>query len=561
MRLEDIAVNLRVRNTYEAIDLGYAMTLAWRRDIFPVWASVYLAVGLVINLLCFAKPIVALFILWWLKPAFDRVILHVLAGAAFGAAPSMKATWRALPSLWRNNGLLFALTLGRFDLARSFNLPVTQLERQFGKAGRIRRGVLGREGRGAAVWLTAISAHFEVLILISIYLFIELFVPGVGNAFDPFAWMANEPTAASQYFSNAVTAISVIVLEPFFVAAGFALYLNTRTVLEGWDIELAFKRMNTRLDAENVASTRIAHWASATPSKQNATQNATQTATQSVAALVAVIGMVFISLPSETVWAEENKAVTNTSTDVPREIESPPATAKTSPITGAQARAQKILDDPEFGKTVTIWRIKYIGPGSEDKPQKPKRYPWLEKLGEFLGQALRILAWAVGIVAVIALFVFLIRQLERRQWRNWFSRKQSQPDMLFGLDVRPDSLPDDVASAARALLANGDRRGALSLLYRGALIYVIHDGKVEIMRGDTEGLCVRNVSRQYGGQAASLPQYFAELVNAWQRIAYAGLAASTNQAGTSAISADAIKRLIDEWTQYFRLPSTDGAKP
>jgi hypothetical protein len=557
MRLEDIAVNLRVRKPYEAIDLGYAMTLAWRRDIFPVWASVYLAVGLVINLLCFAKPIVALFILWWLKPAFDRVILHVLAGAAFGAAPSMKATWRALPSLWWNNGLLFALTLGRFDLARSFNLPVTQLERQFGKAGRIRRGVLGREGRGAAVWLTAISAHFEVLILISIYLFIELFVPSVGTAFDPFAWLSTEPTVASQYLSNAITAASVIVLEPFFVAAGFALYLNTRTVLEGWDIELAFKRMNTRLDAENAASNRIAHWASATPPKQSASK--------SVAALVAlIVGVALIGAPTEGVWAEDNQAAMNATIDTPREIESPPATAKTSPITGAQARAQQIVDDPEFGKTVTIWRIKYIGPGSEEKPQKPKRYPWLEKFGEFLGKALRFLAWAVGIVAVIALVIFLIRQLERRQWRDWFGRKQPLPDMLFGLDVRPDSLPDDVASAARALLANGDRRGALSLLYRGALIYVIHDGKVEILRGDTEGLCVRNVSRQYGGQAASLPQYFAELVNAWQRIAYAGLAATTNQAGTSATSAispAAITRLIDEWTQYFRLPSNNEAKP
>src|SRR5690606_28081180 len=37
-----------------------------------------------------------------------------------------------------------------------------------------------------------------------------------------------------------------LVLEPFYVAAGFALYLNRRTLLEGWDIEVALRRIATR---------------------------------------------------------------------------------------------------------------------------------------------------------------------------------------------------------------------------------------------------------------------------------------------------------------------------
>ena len=31
-----------------------------------------------------------------------------------------------------------------------------------------------------------------------------------------------------------------LMTEPFFVAAGFYLYLNCRSLAEGWDIELAF---------------------------------------------------------------------------------------------------------------------------------------------------------------------------------------------------------------------------------------------------------------------------------------------------------------------------------
>jgi hypothetical protein len=33
----------------------------------------------------------------------------------------------------------------------------------------------------------------------------------------------------------------VLVLEPFYVAAGFAMYLNRRVELEAWDIEQEFR--------------------------------------------------------------------------------------------------------------------------------------------------------------------------------------------------------------------------------------------------------------------------------------------------------------------------------
>ena len=37
-------------------------------------------------------------------------------------------------------------------------------------------------------------------------------------------------------------AIAVLFLEPFYVAAGFAMYLNRRAELEAWDIEQEFRR-------------------------------------------------------------------------------------------------------------------------------------------------------------------------------------------------------------------------------------------------------------------------------------------------------------------------------
>jgi len=534
MRLEDIAINLRVRTPYESIDLGYSMVMAWRRDVFPIWLSVYLGVGIVINLLCFAQPIVALFILWWLKPAFDRVILHVLSGAAFGAAPSISDTWRALPKLWFNNGLFNALTIRRFDLARSFCLPVTQLERQFGKPARQRRRVLGREARGAAGWLTIISMHFELLIGLSAYVFIDLFMPGASGVFDPLKWFVQTPSIEAQYLSNAVSMLTVLVLEPFYVAAGFALYLNTRTVLEGWDIELAFKRMNARL---TIAADTQARRAQCSDEKAS---SAVKQATTNAASVCAVAILVsFVALVSSTISAEP---LTEAGVSAP---------AAATPNTGAQARAMIILDDPQFGDTRKTWSIKYLGPGANQKPEPAKKYPWLENIAIFIGQLLRVVAWVLGAILVLALVVLLVNQLKKNQWQQWFLPKAKRAEMLFGLDVRAESLPDNVAATAGAVLARGDKRAALSLLYRGALIYLIEDGKLEIARGDTEGVCIRNVARLYEKSRAN---YFASLVQAWQQVAYAG---SLN-VGVAPSQRD-IQTLIDNWSAHFQLRQRHSA--
>lgn len=34
----------------------------------------------------------------------------------------------------------------------------------------------------------------------------------------------------------------ILLLEPFYVAAGFAMYLNRRTELEAWDVEQELRR-------------------------------------------------------------------------------------------------------------------------------------------------------------------------------------------------------------------------------------------------------------------------------------------------------------------------------
>lgn len=572
MRLEDVAVRLRTRSPYEAIDLGYAMTRTWWRHVFPIWASVFVPVALLLNAVFYAFPLLALLAMWLIIPLMDRVILHVLAGAAFGAPPTRRDTWRALPQLLRRGGFVGAITWGRLDPARAFNAPVVQLEGQTGKAARQRRAVLAREGGSAAFWHTFISAHFVGVLLFGVYAFVELFVPGQSMSFEELLWGETAETATAQFTYNAVYALSILALEPFYVAGGFALYLNARTVLEGWDIELALKRMASRLASHEQRGRRADTWletgridsddictasTSATDPRPPSSSGASEVV--SMAAVVTIALALLTLSVSDAAYAQScpinqggddsgRSALLVDDDDVPvlqSEARAEPS-VRVTPSTGAQDLAQRILSAPEFGEEKTTWRIRYVGPGSEEKkkPRDQTDTAWIERLGEWIAFIVRALAWGAGAAAVVGILYVIVRQ-----WQRMPERAGAMPEMLFGLDVRPDSLPPDVAAAARHFLAAGDVRAALSLLYRGALVSLLRDGRFEVSPGDTEGVCVRQVARHYGGVAAPKPTTFAQLVAVWQRVAYA----------RAAVARADVEQLIELWTPHFAATSSPPA--
>src|SRR5688572_18414614 len=226
------------------------MLQQWRRAVYLphlVAAGAVTAAALALAWLL-DRPWLAILLVWWLKPLYDRVVLHVLSRAVFGEKPDTRAVlaaWRE----WLGTGLAMALTFGRFDLARSFNLPVRQLEGQSGKAGRQRKGILGRRARGYAVWLTAVCSMFEWVLYTMFGGLAELALPAKATEGQTSLY---EMLAGGEFwtYGGAVGyAAAVLLLEPFYVAAGFGLYLNRRTALEGWDIEVALRRLAERLGA------------------------------------------------------------------------------------------------------------------------------------------------------------------------------------------------------------------------------------------------------------------------------------------------------------------------
>ena len=261
MRIDQLTVVLRARNPWEAFDLGIALARHTGANLYWAFALPYLAFVLLVNLLTWGSPTAAMLIVWWFKPAFDRIALHVASQAVFGATPSWRTT---LKSLWQipRIGLFYSLTFGRFDFARSLHLPVLQLEGQIGKARRERVSVLDRTARSPAVWLTVVVIHFVYVLLFGFDGLLKMIAP-VGVHFslqlgDYFSFGALESSLISQYLFNGALALIECVLEPLYVTAGFSLYLSRRTVLEGWDLEVAFKRMSARVAAAGVPIKRVA---------------------------------------------------------------------------------------------------------------------------------------------------------------------------------------------------------------------------------------------------------------------------------------------------------------
>jgi pilus assembly protein TadC len=66
-----------------------------------------------------------------------------------------------------------------------------------------------------------------------------------GSLTELWRWLVDSDAPLQSALLAAVYAFVVGLVEPFFVAAGFAMYLNRRVELEAWDIEQEFRRAFT----------------------------------------------------------------------------------------------------------------------------------------------------------------------------------------------------------------------------------------------------------------------------------------------------------------------------
>jgi hypothetical protein len=239
------SLELRQRSVWEAADSGI---LLWRENLLyfiplfamPVWAAAF---GL--RLVPADLRWLSWVILWWLKPLFDRLVLHVVSARFFRKDDEggFRSILRGLGgNLFR--GLAGDLLWRRFSPLRSAVMPLRILERPKGKQYRARKTMLRQGGLSFCALLTVLGLFAEAFLLGGEFIFslamAEIFSPGALNSFYNYLEQA-------ELFVYAVFCFNYILVESLYVCMGFGLYINSRVEVEGWDLELIFKNFARKL--------------------------------------------------------------------------------------------------------------------------------------------------------------------------------------------------------------------------------------------------------------------------------------------------------------------------
>ena len=223
----------------------------------------------------------------------------------------------------------------------------------------------------------------------------------------------------------------------------------------------------------------------------------------------------------------------------------PAASVATTPDAAEIARAlETVRADPNLATERTIKTLRWKSSASA-----PARLPgwlsWIAGLFTWIGESARFLVWAAALALAGLLVVYLTR-IARTRLGAAPGAAFVVPTHVRDLDIRPETLPDDIGAAARGLWDRGEQRAALALLYRGMLSRLAHVHGVPIRDSSTEGDCLALATPRLPGERT---EYLARLVRLWQRFGY----------GREGAETPAVYRLCDEFAAALRpVTAPDG---
>lgn len=178
----------------------------------------------------------------------------------------------------------------------------------------------------------------------------------------------------------------------------------------------------------------------------------------------------------------------------------------------------EVGEDPNLSPERTVRTLKWLDDGEEPKQrERPGWLEWLEGLFQWIGSASRLLFWIAIVLFLGLLGLFLKRTFSGVRYTKQSQAAPDAPTHVQELDIRPESLPDDIGGAALKLWEGNDHRAALALLYRGLLSRLVHAHGVPIRESTTEADCLRlAVPRLH----ADIAEYTKLLVRVWQHAVY-----------------------------------------
>jgi len=522
VRIDHLDVALRARSGWEAMELGTALARRHARAVWGSWLLASAPLFVLFNALAwwldgFAWASLAM---WWFKPLFERAPLYVLSRGIFGETVGARAALAAQRH-WGGTGFWGYLGWRRFSLLRSLCLPVNLLEGNAPAQRAPRRRAVAAGAAGPAILLALICLGFELVLVLGAIAAVFMFIP---LELLPDSWRAAwamisvETPPWADLLLNLLSWLAAALVGPFYVGAGFGLYLNRRTQMEAWDVEIALRRLRERLLP--AASTLALLLCLALPLAPAHAQDADADTARQVADEARAAGQ------TDANEGEDDGEAANAAND--------PANAAAGifgeqqvDTAGFRQAVNRAYEDPlqRPVRQVTEWKPIDDATGEKKAGKKDTKD---DKAGQKHGErnrGLKLLARVAewGLWALLGGLV-LVLLLTARLWWPWLRgagrrTPKDAPRVQEEAVELPVVLPPDVATQAGLLWDQGRPRQALALLYRASVRTLVERTGNALPPGATEAQCLR-ASRRMPQPADR--ELFARIVRMWQYAAYGG---------------------------------------
>ena len=484
------AFALRRRSVWEAADSG---VLLWRTNFFyfiPFFAIPAWVLACSFRLLPYNLYYLSYILLWWLKPFFDRLVLHVISLRFFNSGASMRLRdlRRGLPgTIFR--GLWGDLLWRRFSPGRGSRMPIRVLERIGRKQFKLRKKSLIHGGLNFCYLISIGCLVLEAFLLLGEILFIIL----MAQFFQPSAIVyMRDNMEMMEVFIFAAFCLNFILVESLYVCMGFGLYINSRVEVEGWDLQLLFQKFA----GEEAQGTE--------------TINFPKHSTPEIKTVLALCLLFIRLLLPAPLSADTDESVSVESVAIEYFPEKFPIASEES-----LESLKEILTSPDFGSEREGWRIKYKYGQEPRVTPDIELSPWLEKLKHFFGLMLRfILALAVGASLGFSIYWFGKFRKEGR-FRNLGENKGRN---MYQNPLLSREKPESLYARAEELFKEGLLREAWAACLSGCLGAFTGYHSLSFPASATEYGCLALVGE-------SLPdekEKFACLVHNWILLAYGG---------------------------------------
>ena len=508
MQLDHLQVDLRPRPNPQALDLGFA--LLWKNafTVYAVWLSLWLPLISLATLAAIYMPALGfwvggwwLFLAWWILPLLERAPLYVISRQVFGESVSWQQTLRAWPRECRG-GLWRLLGWWRFFSAgRSLYQAIWQLEGARGASVQDRIRVIGNNTIAAATLFGFTCLCFVIIVEFGAFAIWGSFASDQDsiNPFEIFNSIREENLRGFVLFMIFNYALALALIGPIHVACGFALYLNRRASVEAWDIEIGLRQLPVLHTAGKV--------------------NKKALAMVPIVAVFVCCGLISLG-PEQSAQAavllqtQNLKPTPLTATDtlqcsppkqyqkqVERQTEQSPEQAE------LRAEIDRIFLEPDFRpfECVETWVEKDQKSDNAKAAEDKKNQNADDKKnasGKNEDAASTLLALILKVVAIGALVFFIVWLILRYRGQGFLFASEEKPLLaseVGGLDIRPESLPENIAQTVRQMWAAGQQRDAVALLYRATLSRLLEHHAVEIGRGATEDDCLQLAAQAHHG--------------------------------------------------------------